>query len=122
MPRRSLLFFTPMSPSASFCNVPLSSSVDASSESSLLSLDWVLTSGVSVSQSVASGLVTLPTTDSLCSMHMKLRVCSGLPYDLVLGRDWLFFCRQTLPHASFVLSSGAFAPGVSASTYLHSIF
>ncbi|KAJ7891927.1 hypothetical protein B0H14DRAFT_3854967, partial [Mycena olivaceomarginata] len=26
--------------------------------------------------------------------------------DLILGREWLFFCRQTLPQASFDLSLG----------------
>jgi hypothetical protein len=117
---RSLLLLTPMSPSASFCNAPLSSSVDPSSECSLLSLDWVLSSEASTSQSVASGLVTLPTADSLCSMHTKLRVCSGLLYNLVLGHDWLFFCRQTLPHTFFFLSSGTITPGTSASRYFSS--
>jgi hypothetical protein len=38
-------------------------------------------------------------------MYIRLSVCSELPYDLVLGWDWLFFCSQTLPHASFSLSS-----------------
>ncbi|KAJ7874033.1 hypothetical protein B0H14DRAFT_3859896 [Mycena olivaceomarginata] len=56
-----------MAPSATFCNIPLSTSVP----SPLLS------------------------------------VTSTLPYDVVLGRDWLLFCRETLPHTSFDLSSGS---------------
>ncbi|KAJ7921061.1 hypothetical protein B0H13DRAFT_2318816 [Mycena leptocephala] len=98
-------------PSAFFCNLPLSSSIDPTCEASLLSLDWVLSPGVPAFQSVASGLLALPSGKSVCSMHMKLRICSDLPYDLVLGRDWLFFCRETLPHASFILSSGVVTPG-----------
>jgi hypothetical protein len=47
------LSLTPMSPSATFCNVPFSWSVYPSSGASLLSLDWVLLSGVSASQSVS---------------------------------------------------------------------
>jgi hypothetical protein len=33
-------------------------------------------------------------------------------YDLVLGLDWFFFYRQTLPQASFHLSSGIIHPGL----------
>jgi hypothetical protein len=65
-------------------------------------------------------LPTLSTVDSLCSMHMKLHVFLDLPYDLVLGCGWLFFCQQTLSHASFVLSSVAIAPGTLASKCLSS--
>jgi hypothetical protein len=109
------LLLTTMSPSATFCNVPLSTSVDPSSDKSLLSLDWVLSSGIPAPQSVASGALALPYGDSICSMHVSLLVRSSLPYDLVLGRDWLFFCRQTLPHASFALSSGVVTPGMPSS-------
>ncbi|KAJ7750714.1 hypothetical protein DFH07DRAFT_827427, partial [Mycena maculata] len=60
---------------------------------------------------ILSGVLTLPSGDSVSSMHMKLCVVASLTYDLVLGRDWLFFCRQTMPHASFHLSSGIVHPG-----------
>ncbi|KAJ7830668.1 hypothetical protein B0H14DRAFT_3872539 [Mycena olivaceomarginata] len=43
-------------------------------------------------------------------MHMKLSIAAGLPYDLVLGRDWLFFCRETLLLVSFNLPSGIVGP------------
>jgi hypothetical protein len=46
---------------------------------------------------------------------MNLVVRPSPPYDLVLGRDWLFFCHQTLPHASFTLSSGVVTPGMPSS-------
>ncbi|KAJ6450885.1 hypothetical protein C8R45DRAFT_1083799 [Mycena sanguinolenta] len=68
----------------------------------------ILAAGIPAPSSSASGVLVLPSGDSLCSMNMKLSVTSGLPYDLVLGRDWIFFCRETLPHASFLLSSDPF--------------
>ncbi|KAJ7208402.1 hypothetical protein C8J57DRAFT_1540696 [Mycena rebaudengoi] len=33
---------------------------------------------------------------------------ASLPFDLVLGRDWLHFCRDSLPNSRFILSSGQF--------------
>ncbi|KAJ7870292.1 hypothetical protein B0H14DRAFT_3440126 [Mycena olivaceomarginata] len=54
--------------------------------------------------------------DTVCSMHMTLSVVTDLPYDLILGRDWLFFCRQTLPQASFQLSSGVVHIGQQPTT------
>jgi hypothetical protein len=100
-----------MSASPTFCNIPLSVSVDPAASQSLISLDWILTSGIPASGSCASGVLTLPSGNTVCSMHMNLSVASGIPYDLILGRDWIFFCRQTLPHASFTLSSGFAHPG-----------
>lgn len=100
-----------MAPSATFCNIPLSTSVDPLSATSRVSLDWVLSAGIPTSRSIASGVLILPCGDTVSSMHTKLSVTSGLPYDLVLGRDWLFFCRETLPHSSFHLSSGTVSPG-----------
>ncbi|KAJ7463286.1 hypothetical protein FB451DRAFT_1180378 [Mycena latifolia] len=97
--------------SITFCNIPLSTSVNHLAQQSLVSLDWILSSGISASRSLVSGVLTLPSGNSVCSMHIKLGVTTGLPYDLALGRDWLFFCRQTLPHASFVLSSGVVQSG-----------
>ncbi|KAF7367943.1 ATP-dependent DNA helicase [Mycena sanguinolenta] len=99
-----------MSLSATFCKIPVSVSVNPASAKSLVSLDWILTSGLPAPSSSASGVLVLPSGDSLCSMNMKFSVASGLSYDLVLGRDWIFFCRETLPHASFLLSSGIFPP------------
>ncbi|KAJ7765894.1 hypothetical protein DFH07DRAFT_1058801 [Mycena maculata] len=83
-----------MASSATFCDVPLSTGLDPLSGHSQVSLDWVMASGISASRSFASGVLTLPSGDTLCSMHMKLSVASGLPYDLVLGRDWVFFFRD----------------------------
>ncbi|KAJ7870182.1 hypothetical protein B0H14DRAFT_3132159 [Mycena olivaceomarginata] len=80
-----------MAPSATFCNIPLSTSVDPSSATSRVSLNWILSAGISAPGSVASGILTLPCGDT--------------------GRDWLFFCRETLPHTSFDLSSGSVSPG-----------
>ncbi|KAJ7873126.1 hypothetical protein B0H14DRAFT_3131412 [Mycena olivaceomarginata] len=104
-----------MSPSPMFCTISVSVSVDATAEKSLITLDWVLSSGIPVLHSIASGVLTLPSGDTVCSMNIKLSVCSELPYDLVLGRDWLFFCRETIPHATFALTSGIVCPGKSSS-------
>ncbi|KAJ7847223.1 hypothetical protein B0H14DRAFT_2770313, partial [Mycena olivaceomarginata] len=78
-----------MAASALFCNLPLSTSFNPGSE-----------------KSTASGILTLPYGNTMCSMHMSLSVSSPLAYDLVLGGDWLFFCRETLPGTSFQLTSG----------------
>ncbi|KAJ7879462.1 hypothetical protein B0H13DRAFT_2346050 [Mycena leptocephala] len=96
-----------MAPSATFCNILLSTSVDPGSTKSYVTLDWILSSGIPTQQSVNSGILTLPSGDSVCSMHMELCVSASLPYALVLGR----LCRQTLPHASFHLSLGIFHTG-----------
>ncbi|KAJ7934234.1 hypothetical protein B0H13DRAFT_2305958 [Mycena leptocephala] len=89
-----------MSPSATFFNLPLSSTFCADHEKSLLSLDWALASGIKSSGSVASG------------------VFDSLPFYLVLGRDWHIFCRDSLPSARFLLTSGIleFAPNPPATT------
>ncbi|KAJ7708476.1 hypothetical protein B0H14DRAFT_3642863 [Mycena olivaceomarginata] len=100
-----------MARSATFCEIPVSTSLDPLSANSLVSLDWILSSGIPARQSVASGVLTIPSTDTVYSMHLKVSVAADLSCDLVLGRDWLFFCRQTLPHASFELSSGIVRPG-----------
>jgi hypothetical protein len=65
-----------------------------------------LASGIPVSRSTASGIPTFLYGNMICSMHTSLSVSSPLAYDLVLGRDWLFFCRETLRGASFQLTSG----------------
>ncbi|KAJ7460155.1 hypothetical protein FB451DRAFT_1500391 [Mycena latifolia] len=98
-----------MAPSATLCNVPLSTSFNYDFEKSLLSLDWVLTSGLCPINPVVSGPLTLPyhdAVDTVCSAHMQLFIASSLPFDLVLGRDWLLLCREALPNAHFYLSSG----------------
>ncbi|KAJ6613266.1 hypothetical protein B0H10DRAFT_1951661 [Mycena sp. CBHHK59/15] len=97
-------------PSATFCKIPLTISVEPASPKSLISVDWILSSEVPAPLSCASGVLTLPSGATLCSMNMKISVASAIAYYLVLGRDWILFCRQTLPHASFSLSSGVFYP------------
>ncbi|KAJ7480473.1 hypothetical protein B0H11DRAFT_2280520 [Mycena galericulata] len=94
-----------MSLSATFCSKQLSTSFDPFSEQSRVTLDWIIANGIPAPQSAASGILTVPSSGTVCSMPIKLSVCSGLPYDFVLGRDWSFFCCQTLPYASFSLSS-----------------
>jgi hypothetical protein len=69
-------------------------------------------SGLSICRLWCSGL---PSDNTVSYMHMKLSVTASLPYDLVLGRDWLFFYCQTLPHAAFHLSSRTVEPGLQPS-------
>ncbi|KAJ6578979.1 hypothetical protein B0H10DRAFT_2100872 [Mycena sp. CBHHK59/15] len=91
-----------MPPSATLCAVPLSTTFNSTLERSLLSIDWVLTSGLSAVESLVSGRLCFP-------------VSASLPFDLVLGRDWLVHCTNSVPDACFYLSSGlvnlaSFAP------------
>ena len=100
-----------MASSATFCSIPLSTFVDPLSLRFLVSLERILTSGIPAHYSVVSGVLTPPSGNTMCSMPMKLSVSPGLAHDLVLGCNWLFFCRETLPHASFHLASGIVHPG-----------
>ncbi|KAJ7251924.1 hypothetical protein C8J57DRAFT_1520244 [Mycena rebaudengoi] len=101
--------------SATFCNLPLSTSVDASCAKSLLSLEWVLSSGVSAAQSSASGVLSLPYGDSVCCMQINVSICSSLPYDHVLGvigyssAVTLFQTRCLLSPLAYVLVGGFFS-------------
>ncbi|KAJ7825225.1 hypothetical protein B0H14DRAFT_3874576 [Mycena olivaceomarginata] len=105
-----------MPPSATFFDIPFSSTFCADHEKSLLSLDWVLASGIKSSGSVASGVLSLPCEGSTCVMNVNLSIKDSLPFDLVLGRDWHLFCRDSLPRARFLLTSGIldFAPNPPA--------
>ncbi|KAF8187560.1 hypothetical protein K438DRAFT_1764723 [Mycena galopus ATCC 62051] len=95
-----------MSTSASFCNLPLSTAVDAREVKSRLSLDWVLTTGIRTFHSVASGLLTVPGVETGFSVQMNLLVASSLPFDAVLGRDWIQYCRECVPNGRLIFSSG----------------
>ncbi|KAJ7509330.1 hypothetical protein B0H11DRAFT_1901455 [Mycena galericulata] len=99
-----------MSLPATFCSKQLSTSFDPLPRKSRVSLDWTLANGIRAPQSAASGILNIPSGGTVCSMPIKLSVCSDLLYELVLGRDWSYFCRQTLPYASFSLSSGVVWP------------
>ncbi|KAJ7687805.1 hypothetical protein B0H14DRAFT_3054469, partial [Mycena olivaceomarginata] len=101
------LFHPTMSFTATFHNLALSTSFNPDLESSSLSLNWVLSSDIAVSASLACGLLSLPCGDGFFrSMNVKLVVVSSLPSDLVLGRDWMSYCRCSFPDAHFVLESG----------------
>ncbi|KAJ7873022.1 hypothetical protein B0H13DRAFT_2349194 [Mycena leptocephala] len=93
--------------SATFHNIALSTAFDPNADKSLLSLNWVLTQGIRVLHSVASGRLTLPcvVSDDL-SLQMNLPVASSLPFDLVFGRDWMNYCRESVLDPWFYLSSG----------------
>ncbi|KAJ6592649.1 hypothetical protein B0H19DRAFT_1245492 [Mycena capillaripes] len=75
-----------MSFTATFHNLALSTSFNPDLELSSLSLNWVVTSGVAASPSLARGLLSLPCGDgSFRSMNAKLAVMSSLPSDLDSG-------------------------------------
>ncbi|KAK6985128.1 hypothetical protein R3P38DRAFT_2805860 [Favolaschia claudopus] len=97
-----------MSPSPTFCDIPLSATYNADSESSVVSSDWVRRSGLNCSETQASGILALPSDNSTCKMKGELITKDSLPFNLVLGRDWHLFCRESdaLPEARFVLTSG----------------
>ncbi|KAF8130061.1 hypothetical protein K438DRAFT_2032312, partial [Mycena galopus ATCC 62051] len=92
--------------STTFCNIPLSTTFDAHQETSRLSLDWVPQTGLSTVRSFATGIVTVPGVQNGFSVQMDLTVAASLPFDLVLGRNWLQYCRETVPKSCLVLSSG----------------
>ncbi|KAF7358072.1 hypothetical protein MVEN_00855000 [Mycena venus] len=95
-----------MLPAASFHNIPLSTSFNIDQECSVISLDWVLSSGVPASNSLACGLLSLPCGDgSFRSMNVQLAIKASLPCDLVLGRDWKLYCSNAFPNTRFVMDS-----------------
>ncbi|KAJ6567487.1 hypothetical protein B0H10DRAFT_1965423 [Mycena sp. CBHHK59/15] len=60
------------------------------------------------------------SSGSVLSLDVQLAVSASLPFDLVLGRDWLVHCTNSVPDACFYLSSGlvnlaSFAPDPPAS-------
>ncbi|KAJ7243107.1 hypothetical protein B0H12DRAFT_1074086 [Mycena haematopus] len=74
---------------ATFCNAPLSVVFDHT-RGSCFSLDWIVNSGLETRNSKASGILTLPSNNSVVSGSMNIvPVAVGLPSDLVLGLDWL---------------------------------
>ncbi|KAJ6563270.1 hypothetical protein DFH09DRAFT_1315454 [Mycena vulgaris] len=63
-----------MSASATFCNIPLSTSFNPKSEKSLLTLERILSSGLSARDAVASGVLSLPYDNTSCSMYINLTI------------------------------------------------
>jgi hypothetical protein len=56
-------------------------------------------------------------------MNMNLSIKDLLPFDLVLGRDWHLFRRDSLPSARFLPTSGMdFAPNRMSFFFLSSCF
>ncbi|KAF8190979.1 hypothetical protein K438DRAFT_1970727 [Mycena galopus ATCC 62051] len=93
--------------SATLCSLPLSTTFDAQEEKSKLSLNWVLQNGIRTVRSVASGILTVPGLDTGFSVHMDLPVAIlSSPFDVILGRDWLQYCRESVPNSRLCLSSG----------------
>ncbi|KAJ7654758.1 hypothetical protein B0H17DRAFT_1186156 [Mycena rosella] len=95
-----------MATSATFQNMSLTTAFNCDTEKSLLSLDWVLNSGICAVCSVASGILTIPCVNGAFSVQMNLPVVSSLTSDLVLGQDWLQYCRESVPQTCFYLTSG----------------
>ncbi|KAJ7702059.1 hypothetical protein B0H14DRAFT_3903980 [Mycena olivaceomarginata] len=96
--------------SATLGDLPPSTMFDANEETSRLSLDWVLQTGIKTTHAGASGILTIPGVQhcSTFSMQILLPVSSSLPVDLVLGRDWMRYCQANFPAARLNLSSGSF--------------
>lgn len=92
--------------SVTFRNLPLTAVFDQDTQKSVLSLDWALNSGIRAIHSVASGILTIPSINGVFSLQIGLPVVASLPTDLVLGRDWLQYCRESVSEPCFYLSSG----------------
>ncbi|KAJ7109691.1 hypothetical protein C8R43DRAFT_1139493 [Mycena crocata] len=91
--------------SATFCNLPLSTAFNCNAEKSVLSLEWVLNFGVSTVRSTASGILTLPCEGGVFPLEINLPIVTSLPFDLVLGRDCLQYCRESAPDTTIYLST-----------------
>ncbi|KAJ7243526.1 hypothetical protein C8J57DRAFT_1525632 [Mycena rebaudengoi] len=79
---------------ATFRNLSLSTSFNRNKEQSELSLDWVLASGIPATHSRTHGILSIPCTAGFSSIYLELSIVSSLPFDLVLGRDWLQYCWE----------------------------
>jgi hypothetical protein len=106
----------PQKASLTFCNPPVSTSFNRLLEKSLISLDLILDHGICVKNSVVSGVLSLPYAESFCALQMQLTPAASLPYDLVLGPDWLLLCHEASMHRSVFLTSGLVKINVSASS------
>ncbi|KAF8207380.1 hypothetical protein K438DRAFT_1755427 [Mycena galopus ATCC 62051] len=71
-----------------------------------LSSDWVLKNGIKTAHSVASKVLSVPGIETGFSVHMNLSIATRLPYDAVLGRDWIQYCQETVPNGDLSLLSG----------------
>lgn len=107
LPRR-LFASSVMSSLATFCDVPVSAAFDAHAATCRVSLEWVISSGLSTHNSQISGLLTLPCDVGVMSMALNnVPVIVSLASDLVLGMDWLHFVRSSAPDLVVRLGSGA---------------
>ncbi|KAJ7692714.1 hypothetical protein B0H17DRAFT_1179231 [Mycena rosella] len=100
---------SPLAPAATcmFRHLPLTSTFDLERAISVLSLDWVLTTGIRTDGAAASGIIALPCIHGVLALQMTLPVVSSLTAGLVLGQDWSQFCLESVvPQTCFHLSSG----------------
>ncbi|KAJ6476588.1 hypothetical protein DFH09DRAFT_1379541 [Mycena vulgaris] len=97
-----------MSSLTTFCNVPVSTGFDGRAPSSYVSLDWVINSGLRTRASQLSGSLTLPCDAGSISIRLHdVTVTNSLPYDLILGLDWLHLVRNSAPQPIVHLASGS---------------
>ncbi|KAJ7766551.1 hypothetical protein DFH07DRAFT_345612 [Mycena maculata] len=92
-----------MTPST-FCNLALSTSYNPDLQTSALSLDWIMASGISVPRSVALVFCRYLATMAPSVLWMY-SIMPSPRSDIVLGCDWVSYCRDAFPNASFVLTS-----------------
>src|ERR1700761_3968498 len=82
--------FSVMSRAATFCDLPISTHFDSRLARSCASLKWVLNSGLRTATPLLSGRLTLPCHTGVISVVLHdIPVNASLPYDLILGLDWL---------------------------------
>ncbi|KAJ7504701.1 hypothetical protein B0H11DRAFT_2273269 [Mycena galericulata] len=97
-----------MSSPTTFCNVPVSTGFDGRAPRSYVSLDWVINFGLRTRASQLSGPLTLPCDAGSISICLHdVAVTASLPYDLILGLDWLHLVWNSAPQPVVHLASGS---------------
>ncbi|KAJ7616475.1 hypothetical protein FB45DRAFT_934312 [Roridomyces roridus] len=97
-----------MHSSATLCNLPVSTGFDRNLAQSQLSLGYVFNSGIPTLGSCFSGLLTLPCDTGILTLHLdNVRIVASLPFDLVLGQEWLRLMQNSPRVAVAHLSSGS---------------
>jgi hypothetical protein len=87
---------SPTMPTATLCNLPLSTMFDRNLEKSLSSLEWVLTSGPCCHFCFWAPLTSVSRRrDRHCLLSPSRAVASFLLFDFILGCDWLYFCGDS---------------------------
>ncbi|KAK6987597.1 hypothetical protein R3P38DRAFT_2409898, partial [Favolaschia claudopus] len=96
-----------MLPSATFCALSVSVSLDITSTTSCVSLDWVINAGLSTRHSKISGPLVVDCEEGRVSVSLhSAPVAASLPSDIVLGSDWLRLLQDKCPRLVSAITMG----------------